>query len=429
MPATVIVGMQWGDEGKAKVLDALAGEIDVVVRYQGGANAGHTVVVGQERYAFHLVPSGILHENKVCVIANGCVVDPQQLVKEIEELRGRGIKVDRTNLLLSERAQLVMPYHKLIDQLSEKRKEEHGQKKIGTTGRGIGPAYVDKVARAGIRVVDLLRPDFVKLRVQQRLSELNPLLTAVYKEKELDADAVTREILSYAAALKPLMADTAAYLNKALADGKRLLFEGAQGTLLDVDHGTYPYVTSSNSTAGGAATGSGVSPRKIETALGIVKAYTTRVGAGPFPTELHGESGDALRQKGGEFGTTTGRPRRCGWFDAVCVRYAVEVSGVDALALTKLDVLTGEKELKICTGYKLGSEVIDRFPADLHAVEHVEPVYATVPGWEESIADIRDFKDLPPTAQAYVLQIESLVGTPIRYIGVGKARDALIRRG
>ncbi|MCK6474931.1 MAG: adenylosuccinate synthase [Planctomycetes bacterium] len=429
MPATVIVGMQWGDEGKAKVLDALAAEIDIVVRYQGGANAGHTVVVGQERYAFHLVPSGILHENKVCVIANGCVVDPQQLVKEIEELRGRGIKVDRTNLLLSERAQLVMPYHKLVDQLSEKRKEEHGQKKIGTTGRGIGPAYVDKVARAGIRVVDLLRPDFVKLRVQQRLSELNPLLTAVYKEKELDADTVTREILSYAGALKPLMADTAAYLNKALADGKRLLFEGAQGTLLDVDHGTYPYVTSSNSTAGGAATGSGVSPRKIETALGIVKAYTTRVGAGPFPTEMHGDAGEALRQKGGEFGVTTGRPRRCGWFDAVCVRYAAEVSGVDALALTKIDVLTGEKELKICTGYKLNGETIDRFPADLHAVEHVEPVYATVPGWEESLADIRAFEDLPPAAQAYVLQIEGLVGTPIRYIGVGKARDALIRRG
>ncbi|MCZ7644178.1 MAG: adenylosuccinate synthase [Planctomycetota bacterium] len=427
MPATVIVGMQWGDEGKAKVLDALCDEIDIVVRYQGGANAGHTVYVGAERYAFHLVPSGILHEEKVCVIANGCVVDPAQLLKEIGELHQRKVKVDGSNLKLSDRAQLVMPYHKLIDQLSEKSKEASGRK-IGTTGRGIGPCYVDKVARSGLRVVDLRRPEHFRERVAARLDELNPILKHVYGEPVLEANKVADEVLAYAERLNPFIADTAQYINRALEQKKRLLYEGAQGTLLDIDHGTYPYVTSSNSTAGGAATGSGVSPKRIETALGVVKAYTTRVGAGPFPTELLDAQGEALRQRGGEFGTTTGRPRRCGWFDAVAVQYAVEVSGVDALALTKLDVLTGEKELKLCTHYLVGGERLERFPADLARVEQARPVYETMPGWSESLEELRDFSKLPKAARAYVERLEALSGAPIRYIGVGAARDALIRR-
>jgi len=428
MPATVIVGLQWGDEGKAKVLDALADEIDIVVRYQGGANAGHTVVVGKERYAFHLVPSGILRENKVCIIANGCVVDPKELLHEIDELRGRKVKIDGNNLLLSDRAQLVMPYHRLVDQLSEKKKEQSGAGKIGTTGRGIGPAYVDKVARSGLRVVDLLRPSYFVDRVRARLVELNPILTAVYDEPPLDANKVADEVLSYAPQLKPLIADTAAHINDALAHGKRLLFEGAQGSLLDIDHGTYPYVTSSNASAGGAATGSGVSPRRIDQALGVAKAYTTRVGSGPFPTELKDAQGEALRQRGGEFGTTTGRPRRTGWFDGVSVRYAVEISGIDGIAFTKLDVLTGEKELKVCTHYEIDGRKIERFPADIHLVEQAVPVYVTLPGWGEVIEDVRSFEKLPKNARDYVTYIEKLVGVPIKYIGVGKARDALISR-
>jgi len=428
MSAIAIVGMQWGDEGKAKVLDALADETDMVVRYQGGANAGHTVVVGSERYAFHLVPSGILRESKVCVIANGCVVDPDQLVKEIEELRARGVRIDGSNLLLSDRAQLVMPYHKLLDQLSEKKKESSGQTKIGTTGRGIGPAYVDKASRAGLRVVDLLRPDYFTARVKARLEELNPLLQAVYHHEPLDAQAAAAEVLKYAAALKPFIADTAAYLNAALRKGKKALFEGAQGSLLDVDHGTYPYVTSSNATAGGAATGSGVSPKLIKTVIGVAKAYTTRVGSGPFPTELTNKIGEGLRERGGEFGTTTGRPRRCGWFDALATRYAVEVSGADAIALTKLDVLTGEREVKVCTVYQVDGKPLERFPADLSQVERAVPVYESLAGWRESLEDTRDFKRLPKAARGYVKRLEELLGIHIAYVGVGKARDALIRR-
>ena len=310
MPATVIVGIQWGDEGKAKVLDALAANMDIIVRYQGGSNAGHTVVVGTERYAFHLVPSGILHDRKICVIANGCVVEPAELVKEIEQLHGRGVKIDGSNLLLSDRAHLVMPYHRLIDQLSERRKESAGEGKIGTTGRGIGPCYVDKAARTGLRAADLLKPDYFIERVRQRLTELNPLLTHVYNAEPLDPKKVADEVLAYADRLKPFITDTAAYINKALADGRSLLLEGAQGSLLDVDHGTYPFVTSSNATAGGAATGSGISPRRITAALGVLKAYTTRVGSGPFPTELQDAAGERLQTRGKEFGTTTGRKRR-----------------------------------------------------------------------------------------------------------------------
>ncbi len=428
MPATVIVGVQWGDEGKAKVLDALAAETDIVVRYQGGSNAGHTVVVGEERYAFHLVPSGILHDQKVCVIANGCVVEPEALMKEIDALAARGVSITGQNLLLSERAHLVMPYHKLVDQLSEKLKESSGQTKIGTTGRGIGPCYVDKVARTGLRVIDLLRPEYFRERVRNRLNELNPLLTSVYKVDPVDPLKAADEVLAYAPRLKPFIADTASFINDSLAAGKRLLLEGAQGSLLDVDHGTYPFVTSSNATAGGASTGSGISPRKITLAIGVVKAYTTRVGSGPFPTELTDATGEGLQTRGAEFGTTTGRRRRCGWFDAVGVRYAVEVSGIDALALTKLDVLTGEKELKICTAYSVDGKKVTRFPADPEQVAKAQPIYESHPGWGEPIDDVRSFEKLPAAAQSYVKRLEELSGARIRYVGVGRGRDAMIER-
>lgn len=428
MSATVIVGVQWGDEGKAKVLDALTHQTDIVVRYQGGSNAGHTVYVGSERYAFHLVPSGILHDKKVCVIANGCVVDPAGLLKEIDELLGRAVKIDGTNLLLSDRAHLVMPYHKLLDQLSEKQKESSGQGKLGTTGKGIGPCYVDKVARSGLRVVDLLKPAYFLERVKQRLTELNPILTSVYGQDPLDAQKVADEVLSFAPRLKPFIADTNAYINDALAAGKRVLLEGAQGSLLDIDHGTYPFVTSSNATAGGASTGTGISPRKISLAIGVLKAYTTRVGTGPFPTELFDEVGVGIQTRGKEFGTTTGRKRRCGWFDAVGVRYAVDVSGIDELALTKIDVLTGEKELKICTAYMVNGQKVERFPADHHALVDVKPVYETMPGWSENIENVREFSQLPATAQRYVERLEKLAGAKIRYVGVGPSRDAMIER-
>lgn len=428
MPATVIVGVQWGDEGKAKVLDALASETDIVVRYQGGSNAGHTVVVGTERYAFHLVPSGILHDRKVCVIANGCVVEPEALIKEIDALAVRGVKISGENLLLSDRAHLVMPYHRMVDQLSEKHKENSGQTKIGTTGRGIGPCYVDKVARTGLRVVDLLRPSYFVERVKNRLAELNPLIVHVYGGDALDAGKVADEVLAYAPRMKPFIADTAAYINESLAHGKRLLLEGAQGSLLDVDHGTYPYVTSSNATAGGASTGSGISPRKITLAIGVVKAYTTRVGSGPFPTELTDATGEALQTRGAEFGTTTGRKRRCGWFDAVGVRYAVDVSGIDALALTKLDVLTGEKEVKICTGYSIDGVKTERFPADAEKIARAQPIYESHAGWSEPLDEIRSFDKLPANAQSYVKRLEELAHAPIRYVGVGRARDAMIER-
>jgi len=428
MPATIIVGAQWGDEGKAKVLDALMPEMDIVVRYQGGSNAGHTVVVGNERYAFHLVPSGILHDQKVCVIANGCVVEPAELVKEMDALLARGVRIDGSNLLLSERAHLVMPYHRLLDQLSEQRKDRTGEGKIGTTGRGIGPCYVDKVARSGLRAIDLLRPDYFLQRVQQRLSELNPLLQAVYGTEPLDPQKVAAEVLAYAPRLTPYIADTSAYVNQALAQGKRLLLEGAQGSLLDVDHGTYPYVTSSNATSGGGTTGTGISPRKITLTLGVAKAYTTRVGSGPFPTELKDSVGEGLRTRGGEFGTTTGRPRRCGWFDAVGIKYAAEVSGIDAIAMTKLDVLTGEPEVKLCVAYEIDGARVERFPCDHKALEQARPVYETLPGWKEPLDAIRSFGKLPKAARGFVKRVEALAGVKVRYIGVGRTRDAMIER-
>ncbi|MCX7804211.1 MAG: adenylosuccinate synthase [Planctomycetota bacterium] len=426
MPATVIVGVQWGDEGKAKVLDALAEEYDIIVRYQGGSNAGHTVVVGSERYAFHLVPSGILRHGRVCVIANGVVVEPALLVAEIEALRARGVRIDGENLLLSDRAHLVMPYHRVLDQVQESRK---GGGKIGTTGRGIGPCYADKAARWGIRAVDLMRPPSFREKVRARLEDLNPVLEKIYGVRALRWEDVADEVIAAGEKLKPFITDTASYLRKALDGGRRLLLEGAQGTLLDVDFGTYPYVTSSNSAACGAAAGTGIPPRRISTVLGVAKAYTTRVGAGPFPTEIQGAEGDELREKGGEYGTTTGRPRRCGWFDAVSCRYAVEVSGVDCLAITKLDVLTGRDTVRICTAYRCEGRRIETMPADLESLTGCEPEYEEMPGWKTPLGECRRREQLPAEAQAYVRRIEQLLGVPVRFISVGSGRDDTIRCG
>ncbi len=426
MPATVIVGVQWGDEGKAKVLDALAEEYDIIVRYQGGSNAGHTVVVGSERYAFHLVPSGILRHGKVCVIANGVVVEPALLVSEIEDLRARGVRIDGGNLLLSARVHLVMPYHRVLDKAQELRK---GGGKIGTTGRGIGPCYADKAARWGIRAVDLMRPASFREKVRSRLEDLNPVLEKIYGIEAMKWEEVAEEVLAAGEKLKPFIADTASYLRKALDGGRRLLLEGAQGTLLDVDFGTYPYVTSSNSAACGASAGTGIPPRRLSEVLGVAKAYTTRVGAGPFPTEILDGDGDELRKKGGEYGTTTGRPRRCGWFDAVSCRYAVETSGVDCLAITKLDVLTGRNPVKICTAYRCEGRRIETMPADLESLTACEPEYEEMAGWETPLGGCRRREHLPAEAQAYVRRIEQLLGVPVRLISVGSGRDDTIRCG
>jgi len=423
VPATVIVGLQWGDEGKAKVLDALAGTFDMIVRYQGGANAGHTVVVGDDRFAFHLVPSGIIRDGKKCVIANGVVVDPVVLLGEISELEARGVEIG-DNLVISDRAHIVMPYHKLLDGLSE---ESKGAGKIGTTKRGIGPCYVDKMSRCGVRVADLLNPGEFRGLVAARVARLNVELEKVYGSEPLDAGEVSGEMLSLADKLAPHVTDTVAYINGALDEGRALLFEGAQGCLLDVDFGTYPFVTSSNSSACGVSAGAGIGPTRIDRVVGVAKAYTTRVGAGPFTTEITGELGERLRERGGEYGTTTGRPRRCGWFDACGVRYAITINALDAVSLTKLDVLSGLGSLSVCTGYRLpdGSE-IDTVPPSLEAVSSVEPIYEEMPGWTEEIDQASSFSELPETARAYVARLQELIDRPIEMISVGPARDAII---
>ena len=357
----IILGCQWGDEGKGKIVDYLAQDADIVVRFQGGANAGHTVVVGEKQYILHLIPSGILNSETVCVIGHGVVVDPATLLAEIELLKKLGVDLDR-RLLISNRAHLVMPYHKTLDQVREKAATDN---KIGTTGRGIGPTYMDKAARTGIRVVDLLKPDKLREKIIRNLQYVNQLLGNVYHVPEMEAEAIIKEYLAYDAALDQYITDTEAYLAQAVRDGKKIILEGAQGSLLDMEVGTYPYVTSSNTTAGGACTGSGIGPTKIDKVVGVVKAYTTRVGEGPLPTELPETEGKALRERGKEFGATTGRPRRCGWFDAVVVRFATEVSGVDELVITKLDVLDDLSKIKICTGYRRKGSALKYFPADL----------------------------------------------------------------
>jgi len=421
IPAIVLLGAQWGDEGKGKATDLLGGRVDYVVRYQGGNNAGHTVVIGDEKYALHLLPSGILSPGVVPVIGNGVVVDPAVLLHEMAGLEARG--VDTSRLLISASAHLITPYHVTLDKVSER---FLGKSKIGTTGRGIGPTYMDKVGRLGIRVQDLFDPSILRQKVEGALANKNQVLIKVFNRRELEVDAVTEELLQYAEPLRPHVADTALVLNDALDAGKIVLLEGGQGTLLDVDHGTYPFVTSSNPTAGGACTGSGIGPTRVTRVIGILKAYTTRVGSGPFPTELLDEWGERLRSVGGEVGVTTGRPRRCGWFDAPIARYATRVNGLTDIFLTKLDVLTGIERIPVCVAYDIEGQRITELPMTQTDFHHARPVYEELPGWTEDISGARSIEDLPPNAQAYVRYLEELSGAPISAIGVGQDRDATI---
>lgn len=423
MPAVVVIGTQWGDEGKGKIVDLLAPDAEVIVRFQGGHNAGHTVVVDTNQFILHLVPSGILHPGKVCVIGNGVVIDPAALLDEVDALTARGIDL-KGRLAVSDRAHLIMPYHKAIDKESEKHK---GARKIGTTGRGIGPAYADKMARVGLRVADLLDPDLFRQKLTRSLTDMNYLLGRLYGVKGFDLDSVYQAYLGYAVRLRPYIVDTAELLHQAVASGRRVLFEGAQGTLLDVDHGTYPFVTSSSATAGGALIGSGIGPGGIDRVVGVAKAYSTRVGEGPFPTELHDDQGGAeLRAKGQEFGATTGRPRRCGWFDAVVVRYAVRLNGLSGLAITKLDVLDDCSDIKVCTAYRLGAATVTTVPAVAEHFERCEPIYETLPGWKQATVGMTRYEELPVNARRYLERLSDLVGCPVDLISTGSKRDQTI---
>ncbi len=420
MPVHVIVGSQWGDEGKGKIVDHLSEHVDIVARYQGGANAGHTVVIGKQEYILHLIPSGIFSENVTCVIGNGVVVDPAALLEEIEMLRSFGLAI-KGRLLISHNAHLIMPYHKLLDTL----REEQGAK-IGTTGRGIGPAYIDKFTRSGIRIVDLLDRDILCSKIKINLEEKNKMLKQIYGKDELNVDDIIEQYQEFDKQIDDFITDTSYYLNNALAEGKTILAEGAQGALLDIDHGTYPYVTSSNPTSGGACTGLGIPPTAITKITGIVKAYTTRVGNGPFPTELTGADGEQLRKWGNEFGATTGRPRRCGWFDAMLLTYSARVNGIREMALTKLDVLSHLDEISICTGYRLNGKVLKTFPTDEKRLNNLQPVYEKVPGWKQSLTEIKHYSDLPVEAKQYITQLEELTGIPVRIVSVGARRDQTI---
>jgi len=421
MPALVLLGAQWGDEGKGKATDLLGDRVDYVVRYQGGNNAGHTVVIGDQKYALHLLPSGILSSNCVPVIGNGVVIDPAVLLEEIKGLNERGI--DTSKLTISLNAHLITPYHRTIDKVTER---FLGKAKIGTTGRGIGPAYADKINRIGIRVQDLFDPSILRQKLEAALKDKNQVLVKVFNRNNINVDDVLAEYLNYAEILKPYVADTALILNKALEAGKTVLLEGSQGTLLDVDHGTYPYVTSSNPTSGGACTGSGIGPTKIDRVIGILKAYTTRVDSGPFPTELFDEDGEALRRIGGEVGVTTGRNRRCGWFDAPIARYATRVNGLTDFFLTKLDVLTGWEKIPVCVAYEIDGKRIEEVPASQSDFHHAKPIYEYLDGWTEDISNCKKFEELPVNAQKYVKYLEEISGAPMSAIGVGPGRDQTI---
>ncbi len=422
MSNLVVIGMQWGDEGKGKIIDLLTPSIDVVVRFQGGANAGHTVVIGDEKTILHLVPSGILHEQCLCIIGNGVVVDPKTLIDEIDGLHQQGYLNDPKRLAISGNAHMVLPYHRLIDQLNE---EAKGKGAIGTTGRGIGPAYADKVARIGLRMGDLVDIDTFR----RRLEAVLPL-----KNRQIEmlggTPMTVEELMTPAAEWSQRLAlhitDAEELLHEQIAEGKRILLEGAQGTALDIDHGTYPFVTSSNTVAGGACAGAGIGPKAIDEVLGIVKAYTTRVGNGPFPTELFDAVGDRLRDQGREFGSTTGRPRRCGWFDAVLARHSARLSSVTVLTITKLDVLSGLETVNICTGYEMDGKRIDAFPSSAERFEKLTPIYEEMPGWQEDISGVRSFEELPTAAQNYVRRLEEIVGVPIAILSVGSERNAYI---
>ncbi len=417
MSVTVLVGSQWGDEGKGKIVDILSENYDIVTRYQGGANAGHTVEIGEKQYILHLIPSGILRENVICVIGNGVVIDPTALLEEIALLEKNNIKVDG-RLFISHNAHLIMPYHKLLDSISES-----GEKKIGTTGRGIGPCYIDKYARKGIKIVDLLNKKVLEEKIRENLKEKNNILKKVYEHEELDVEEIITQYLEFDKAIDKYIKDVPAFLNAEIAKGKSVLLEGAQGALLDVDHGTYPYVTSSSPTSGGACTGTGIPPTKIDSVFGIVKAYTTRVGMGPFPTELLEEDGEKLRKVGAEYGATTGRPRRCGWFDAFLVSYSAMINGIDSVAVTKLDVLSSFDEIKVCVGYEIDGKTVKSFPTDVERLSRVKPVYETLPGWQSDISSCHSYSDLPSNTKSYLDFIAKHSGIKIKIVSVGPKRQ------
>src|ERR687891_1661461 len=421
MSGTALVGIQWGDEGKGKVTDLLAAETDLVVRYQGGNNAGHTIVVGDEKYALHLVPTGILYEHCTPVIGPGVVIDPGVLLEEMDKLEARGIDISR--LLVSANAHLIMPYHLELDRVTER---YLGRNRLGTTKRGIGPAYADKATRIGLRVQDLTDEKIFREKLEVVLKEKNAILSRVYNRLPLRADDIVRDYLGYGERLAPHIADTSAVLYRALREGKRVLLEGAQGTLLDLDHGTYPFVTSSNPVAGGALVGTGLGPKEVDRVIGVTKAYVTRVGSGPFPTEDEGQAGARMQERGQEFGTTTGRRRRCGWFDAVLLRYAARVNGLTELFLTKLDVLSGMEGLRICVAYRYEGREYEDFPPHQTIVHKAEPVYEEVEGWTEDLGDLRGHGDLPPAARKYVERIADLGGVPVRNVSVGPHRNQTV---
>jgi adenylosuccinate synthase len=420
MPVQIIVGAQWGDEGKGKIVDHLSEHVDIVARYQGGANAGHTVVIGDKEYVLHLIPSGIFHENVTCVIGNGVVIDPFALLDEIRQLQELKVNISG-RLLISHNAHLIMPYHKLLDSI-----REQGTEKIGTTGRGIGPAYIDKAMRTGIRIVDLLNRDVFVGKLTRNIEEKNQILAKIYGTTEIDVDQIVAEYEEFDKKIDEYVTDSALYLNRALRDGKRVLAEGAQGALLDIDHGTYPFVTSSNPTSGGACTGLGIPPTSITSVLGVVKAYSTRVGNGPFPTELDNAVGESLRELGGEYGATTGRPRRCGWLDAVSLRYSAMINGIRQVAITKLDVLDTFEEVKVCIGYQYGGKLLKTFPTDIPSLQAIVPLYETFEGWKTPTSAITTYNALPANARRYLDAVSGLTGTEIHMVSVGARRDQTI---
>ena len=423
MSAFVVLGAQWGDEGKGKMTDFLADSTDVVVRFQGGNNAGHTVEVGDKQYKLHLIPSGILNENKLNVLGNGVVLDPKAFFDEISYLENLGIKVSPENLIVSDRAQLIMPYHKLLDTLREKAR---GKNDIGTTGKGIGPCYTDKAERCGIRVCDLMNTEVFKEKLEENIKVKNEIITNIYKEEALNFEAIYNEYIEFGKRLRPFVQDISVRVYDEIKAGKKVLFEGAQGMLLDIDYGTYPFVTSSSTIAGGVCTGVGIGPTMVTGAVGIAKAYTTRVGKGPFPTELNNSTGEWIREKGGEFGVTTGRARRCGWLDLVILKTSARVSGLTSLVVTKIDTIAGLDKIKVCTGYKFEDKVIDYFPASLEDLAKCEPIYEEFEGWDESVADARSYEEIPENAKKYLKRIEEFTGVEIAIVSVGPKRDQTI---
>jgi len=424
MSCTVVLGAQWGDEGKGKVVDLSTVDADVVVRSSGGHNAGHTVYVGEKKYVLHLVPSGVIHGDKINIIGNGVVIAPDALIEEMEDLKKQGVVFDNGKFFISKRAHVIMPYHKTFDILREELK---GKKKIGTTGRGIGPTYADKAARNGIRIADLYDKEVFREKLEQNVREVNHLLEHLYKQDKMDAEKIFNQYMEYAEYMRPFVTETAYLVNELADEGKKIMMEGAQGTLLDIDFGTFPFVTSSNSTVGGACTGSGLPPTKIDNVMGVMKAYTTRVGSGPFPTELLGQDGEDLRQAGHEYGATTGRPRRCGWLDLVAMKFAVTINGINKIALTKLDVLSGMKKVKVCTAYKFNDEIIDKFPAEIKTLEDCEPVYTEFDGWDEDITKVEAYDDLPVNAKKYIQYVSDFLGAEYHLVSVGPDREQTIK--